>query len=81
MSELTGSYHRCRAQFKCGQTVVGQGFAGNGPKGLSYNYYHYYYYYYYYYSKVHVIYLVLRRHTSGVNNLVMFVTICWKLDS
>ena len=24
MSELTGSNHRCRAQFKCAQTVVGQ---------------------------------------------------------
>ena len=48
MSELTGSNHRCRAQFKCLQTVVGQRFAGNGPNGLSYNYYYYYYYYYYY---------------------------------
>ena len=24
MSELTGNNHRCRAQFKCAQTVVGQ---------------------------------------------------------
>ena len=39
MSELTGSNHRCRAQFKCVQTVVGQRFAGNGPNGLSYYYY------------------------------------------
>ena len=31
MSELTGSNHRCRAQFKCAQTVIGQRFAGNGP--------------------------------------------------
>ena len=38
MSELTGSNHRCRAQFKCVQTVVGQRLAGNGPNGLS-NYY------------------------------------------
>ena len=36
MFELTGSNHRCRAQFKCAQTVVGQRFAGNGPNGLSY---------------------------------------------
>ena len=36
MSELTGSNHRCRAQFKCAQTVVGDRFAGNGPNGLSY---------------------------------------------
>ena len=28
MSELTGSNHRCRAQFKCVQTVVCQCFAG-----------------------------------------------------
>ena len=33
MSELTGSNHRRRAQFKCAQTVVGQRFAGNGPNG------------------------------------------------
>ena len=46
MSESTGSNHRCRAQFKCAQTVVGQRFAGNGPNGLSYYYYYYYYYYY-----------------------------------
>ena len=39
MSELTGSNHRCRAQFKCVQTVVGWRFAGIGPKGLSYYYY------------------------------------------
>ena len=32
MSELTGSNHRCRAQFKCAQTVIGQRLAGNGPK-------------------------------------------------
>ena len=38
------SNHRCRAQFKCAQTVVGQRFAGNGPKGLSYDDYYYYYY-------------------------------------
>ena len=44
MSELTGSNHRCRAQFKCVHTVVGQRFAGNGPNGLSYYYYYYYYY-------------------------------------
>ena len=44
MSELTGSNHRCRAQFKSVQTVVGQRFAGNGPNGLSYYYYDYYYY-------------------------------------
>ena len=43
MSELTGSNHRYRAQFKCVQTVVGQRFAGNGPNGLSYYYYCYYY--------------------------------------
>ena len=49
MSELTGSNHRCRAQFKCAQTVLGQHFAGNGPIGLSYYYYNYYYYYYYCY--------------------------------
>ena len=36
---LTGSNHRCRAQFKCAPTVVGQGFVGNGPNGLSYYYY------------------------------------------
>ena len=42
MSELTGSNHRCRAQFKCTQTVVGQSFAGNGPNGMSYYYYYYY---------------------------------------
>ena len=42
ISELTGSNHRCRAQFKCVQTVIGQRFAGNGPNGLS-NYYYYYY--------------------------------------
>ena len=35
MSELTASNHRCRAQFKCAQTVIGQRFAGNGPNGLS----------------------------------------------
>ena len=29
MSELAGSNHRCRAQFKCVQTVVGQRFVGN----------------------------------------------------
>ena len=29
MSELTGSNHRCRAQFKCVQTVVGQRFVPN----------------------------------------------------
>ena len=46
MSELTGSNHRCRAQFKCVQTVVGQRFAGNGPIGLSYYYYYYYYTYF-----------------------------------
>ena len=39
MSELTGSNHRCRAQFKCAQTVLGQRSAGNGPNGLSYDYY------------------------------------------
>ena len=39
MSELNGSNHRCRAQFKCAQTVVGQRFAGNGHTGLSYYYY------------------------------------------
>ena len=44
MSELTGSTHRCHAQFKCVQTVVGQRFDGNGPNGLSYYYYYYYYY-------------------------------------
>ena len=49
MSELTGSNHRCRALFKCAQTVVGQRSAGNGPNGLSYDYYYYYCYYYYYY--------------------------------
>ena len=53
MSELTGSNHRCRAQFKCVQTVVGQHFAGNGPNGLSYYYYYYYYYYY------HVVIIVI----------------------
>ena len=37
MSKLTGSNHRCSAQFKCAQTVVGQRFAGNGPNGLSSN--------------------------------------------
>ena len=42
MSELTVGNHRCRAQFKCVQTVVGQRFAGNGPNGLSYYYYYYY---------------------------------------
>ena len=31
MSELTGSNHQCRAQFKCVQTVVGQRFAGKDP--------------------------------------------------
>ena len=41
------SNHRCRAQFKCAQTVIGQRSAGNGPNGLSYDYYYYYYYYYY----------------------------------
>ena len=46
MSELIGSNHRCRAQFKCAQTVIGQCSAGNGPNGLSYYYYYYYYYYY-----------------------------------
>ena len=45
LSELTGSNHRCRAQFKYVQTVVGQRFAGNGPNGLSYYYYYYYYCY------------------------------------
>ena len=44
MSELTGSNHRCRVQFKCVPTVVGQRFAGNGPNGLSYYYYYYCYY-------------------------------------
>ena len=44
ISELTGSNHRCRAQFKCAQTVVGQRFARNGPNDLSYYYYYYYYY-------------------------------------
>ena len=39
MSELTGRNHRCRAQFKCVQTVVGQRFAGNAPNGLSYYYF------------------------------------------
>ena len=43
MSELTGSNHRCRAQFKCAQTVVGQRSAGNGPNGQSYDCYYYYY--------------------------------------
>ena len=43
MPELTGSNHRCRAQFKCAQTVIGQRSAGNGPDGLSYDYYYYYY--------------------------------------
>ena len=47
MSELTGSNHRCCAQFKCLQTVVGQHFPGSGPNGLSYYYYYYYYYYCY----------------------------------
>ena len=46
MSELTCSNHRCRAQFKSAQTVVGQSFAGNGLNGLSY-YCDYYYNYYY----------------------------------
>ena len=41
MSELTGSNHRCRAQFKRAQTVIGQRSAGNGPNGLSYDYYYY----------------------------------------
>ena len=40
MSELTGSNHRCRAQFKCAQTVIGQRSAGKGPNGLSYDYYY-----------------------------------------
>ena len=31
ISELTGNNHRCRAQFKCVQTVVGQHFSLNGP--------------------------------------------------
>ena len=39
MSELTGSNHRCREQFKCALTVVGQRFAGNVPNGLSDYYY------------------------------------------
>ena len=56
MSELTGNNHRCRAQFKCAQTVLGQCFAGNGPIGL-----YYYYYYYYYYS----ILLLLHWHYSA----------------
>ena len=43
MSELTGSNQRCRAQFKCVQTVLGQRSAGNGPNGLSYYYYYYCY--------------------------------------
>ena len=41
----SGSNHRCRAQFRCAQTVVGQRCAGNEPNGLSYDYYYYYYYY------------------------------------
>ena len=52
------SNHRCRAQFKCALTVVGQRFAGNGPNGLSYcchYYYNYYYYYYYYYHLYHYL--------------------------
>ena len=48
MSELTGSNHRCRARFKCAQTVVGQRFAGNGHNGLSY----------YYYNKVSILIVV-----------------------
>ena len=44
MSELTGRNHRCRAQCKCAQTVLGQRSAGNGPNGLSNDYYYYYYY-------------------------------------
>ena len=31
MSELTGSNHRCSAQFKCAQTLVLQRSAGNSP--------------------------------------------------
>ena len=42
MSELTGSNHRCRALFKCAQTLISQRSAGNGPNGLSYDYYYYY---------------------------------------
>ena len=63
MSELTGSNHRCRAQFKCVQTVVGQRFAGNGPNGLSYYYYYYFYYYY------HVICCSKNYYTYGLNSL------------
>ena len=61
MSELPGSNHQCRAQFKCAQTVVGQRFDGNGPNGLSYYYYHYYYkiglrkVYYYYIINIMII--------------------------
>ena len=39
MSVWTGSNHRCRAQSKGAQTVVGQRFDGNGSNGLSYYYY------------------------------------------
>ena len=39
MSEWTYSNHRCRVQFKCVQTVVGQRSAWNGPNGPSYYYY------------------------------------------
>ena len=40
MSELTGSNHRCRAQFKCAQTVIGHRFAGNSPNVVPYYYYY-----------------------------------------
>ena len=64
MSELTGSNHRCRAQFKCAQTILGQRFDRNGLNGLS----HYYYYYYYYYILLLLLLLLLllvicHRHT------------------
>ena len=44
---VNGSNHRCRAQFKCAQTVIGQRSSGNGPNGLYYDYYYYNNYYYY----------------------------------
>ena len=67
MSALTGSNHRCRVQFKCAQTVIGQRSAGNGPNCLSYDYYYYYYYYSHTFSVNLILLVSAPYNTSFIN--------------
>ena len=65
------SNHRCCAHFKGAQTVVGQRFAGNGQKGLSY----YCYYNYYYIRRYNNEYVFVRT-CIRVLNKPACITVC-----